>query len=74
MSKIEYKLSDLATNEQIEWLNNLVDKIQNCGNDDIYIFDEDNNYTNLNNLIILIKYFHINSINQTVTLIKKYTR
>lgn len=37
MSKIEYKLSDLATKEQIEWLNGLQKRIENCGNDCLII-------------------------------------
>ncbi len=74
MSKIEYKLSDLATYEQIQWLNNLACKILDCGNDEICIIDENNKYTYLGNLILLIKTLHINNKNKTITLIRKYTR
>lgn len=71
MSKIEYKLSDLATNEQIEWLNRLSSKILNCGNDEISIIEE-NNYTYLGNLILFIKNLHCNDKEKDITVIRKY--
>lgn len=37
MSKIEYRLSELATEEHLEWLDKLVTKILNCCNDRIVL-------------------------------------
>ena len=72
MSRIEYKLSDLATEEQINWLNWLEDKIINCGNDKIDIIDDFG--TDNRTLFGLISEWHITDGNKQLNVIKTYKR
>lgn len=58
MSRIIYKLSDLATAEQIKWLNALTSKISNCGNDIIAIDVDIHGYSDLHPFLRLLTDIH----------------
>ncbi len=58
MSRITYKLSDLATAEQIKWLNALTSKISNCGNDIIAIDVDIYDLSNLHPFLRLLTDIH----------------
>ena len=58
MSRITYKLSDLTTANQIEWLNALTSKISNCGNDIIAIDVDIHGYSNLHPFLRLLTDIH----------------
>lgn len=58
MSRITYKLSDLTTADQIEWLNALTSKISNCGNDIIAIDVDIHGYSNLHPFLRLLTDIH----------------
>lgn len=73
MSTIHYNIEELATEDNIEWFNNLISKVHNCGNDHIIIHNTFLN-TDIRNLIVTIANAHIQNENQSVEVSTCYTR
>ena len=61
MSKITYKLSDLATKEQILWFNELQNKIECCGNDCLIIENDFSLNINIIPILAFIEKLHLTS-------------
>lgn len=72
MSSESFKLSDFITPEQVLWLNALVDKIHNCGNDHLTI--DTTQFTNIDLYVIknLIREKHCTSANRSLMFIEKF--
>lgn len=65
MSTIEYNLSDLITEEQIEAFVKITDKINCCGNDHLIIINDIGLAENVARILQYIENIHVDSKNKS---------
>lgn len=69
MSKITYNLSDLVSKEFVEQFNELVSKIQSCGNDELVINEDF--WVGETRLFEFMADTHCTDTNRTLTISRK---